>query len=877
MVLVVAALAAAWWMVASVALRDTHRNAGIIAPSAETLAGTAVPAAGGEPQRRDRAARAPPSQQDEAVGVDAVQGRVVVAPTADEPSGAGPADASLPTGTTVYVFPIPDPQVVIGDDIPSRVTAAATPHAGGAFSIDVPRVPGRRGFVVTARAPGGWLSPLVPADEPVVVLTLSRAPETISLRVIDADDGRPVGGATLRVGWPSQDPTAALRVIARSASTSADDGSAKAVVLDGEELEVTAPGFVAVVRQDPRDGDLIPLRAGAPISGTVVRAGGAPVADAIVEIGGSPGQIRRTNGAGEFRFNEAELSSAGTLTVRALNFETAYVDASPGSTDIVVELAPAPVRRLITIRAVGPDGTPLAGADVPGYGATDESGCVRGDAPAGRTEIRAAWPGWVAGTLRGSKLDGRRVLAPAEQTDGADFEIRLSAVPTSFVVVRALDPAGRPIENAKFTVAGSTAMTPRADGAQVHSVCGDPGTAALVTLASPGPPEFPGIAPRRVTTTGAPADAPADFALTAPRRIEVVVDPPRLRLRAGHSFGESAPTDADAVAVWVAQPESWNVLQPLAEADGSIVWNVTPRERVTIRAAGAGIAEINRDVTEAELAAGRVELRMTTGFAVQARAEAAGADGAVVASGARLIRRVDDRFRGVPAQRIEADGSFRFANVEPGAWTLEICYPGSLVAVSRPLEVRSDMDLGTIAVPAPVALRGTVALPDDRPAGGAEVLFTVTDADGATAEATTFTRSDGSFELRVPPAAAGTVRISKRGFGSIVALAGGGRTMPREFRLAAEGRIVVRLRKTQRESRTWSVHVESLGDTRVSWQPELAADSRDGLVEPDGDKVMTFRGLAPGRVLVIAEGAGWRFDAPVTIVAGETAVVTLGE
>jgi hypothetical protein len=224
--------------------------------------------------------------------------------------------------------------------------------------------------------------------------------------------------------------------------------------------------------------------------------------------------------------------------------------------------------------------------------------------------------------------------------------------------------------------------------------------------------------------------------------------------------------------------------------------------------------------------------------------------------------------------------AFRFERVGAGTWDLVHQTRERVNSVPRTFEVAGDVSLGAIDLPPTLHVRCAVRFADGRPAGGARVVIRTQHPLGGGEPNVAFgiTHSDGTIELPALVGADGTLTASRAGFGAVVVAVqvAESRVAP-PLVLLPEGRVEVRVQAPRDVDPACRLLFEMTTPVRARVDAPLA-DDEVWTTRPDErfDHVSVYRGLAPGRVVAIAQGRGWRLEAPVMILAGETAVVTLG-
>lgn len=531
-----------------------------------------------------------------------------------------------------------------------------------------------------------------------------------------------------------------------------------------------------------------------------------------------------------------------------------------GDTDAVIELTRASrVSGIVLL----PDGTPAADAVVDGMGKTKTDGAFRLSLGAGPQTIRAEWK-----PAKGGVFDALFGAARVDVPDGGSLdrvEIRLAPSAKSFVILRIVDGARRPVVDVQAFVvgAGNAGREVRGD-LVVLGVDKPAGVDVAVTVADYRSEGLRWSDVHATATTRASVDSAATEIILAPRR-EFTVD---VLGPDGNELPATAMPKLQLGEEW-----SFRRVAMVRETRASATWTVDPTQKYVLTLEAANFAKLRRDVTSEEIAAGQATVRLHRGAVVHGRVvspdarAAAGARvslGSVVRGGSAIGS--GDAVRG-------ADGAFRFEHVAPGAWRLLVYWPQTVV-VEREVDVGAvaDFDVGDVVIPPAATLHGVVSRPDGRPCGGATVQYVLGDDDTHTSPKVV-THEDGAFEIDVPSAAGGALVVARRGFGGVVVRLGGvDPTKALAVRLAPEGKLDVRIRLPKPPALSWSLHVLA-SDGAVRRQPEDTARMDDKLGFDERDVVS---GLGPGAVVVEISSTQWTFIATVSVVAGATTVVVVG-
>lgn len=213
----------------------------------------------------------------------------------------------------------------------------------------------------------------------------------------------------------------------------------------------------------------------------------------------------------------------------------------------------------------------------------------------------------------------------------------------------------------------------------------------------------------------------------------------------------------------------------------------------------------------------------------------------------------------------EPDGIYRIGDVPVGRAIVTAGHDKDLPLARGEVDVRAHevSDLGTLVFRSPRALCGRVTDMTGRPVGGAQLY-----AVEGNAEAKTYSRSDGSFRLFLPPWFDDFVLASKPGYGSVHRRA----VEPLDLVLPPEGkvRLEVRMRPIRGGSRGWSISARD-PSTGLQWR-HMERHLLEGTT-------YLVSGLPPGRLVLVVETSPRNGEVEVVVVAGETvpAVIELPE
>lgn len=614
------------------------------------------------------------------------------------------ADGLPAPGARVRLFPdraggAPDAWRDLAPDAPSpRATAAADGLGRFAFaaSRDTP-------WILVADAKGHVPAvALVPRgdDGAERVLTLARG-ETHALRVVDAE-GRPLAAAEALVFQGAETVRASAR---------ADAGGRIEVAVAPQDLVlVRAPGFTWELIDPPLAEPEIVLDREYRVGGVVLTAAGEPVRGVVVTVERYLWLERQlTSDDGRFLFaglGEGEVD----LALEPPGDEWLRETVQSGDERLRIVLPTARIEGTIVLR----DGTPAAGASVGtgrrGATCDDRGRFVLGRLRPGDMRIRASLGGEHEGhadvTLPAAGLTGVRiVLAPVE-------------VVRSFVAVRMTGPPGvlgaRPSAKrdgkpcgGRWEDAGEGRGTLRVDappGSEVtlHAMARDPGDRDSV----------PWLGVVHAVTSRSPGGPEIVLALRPP--VEVTV-----ACRAGDGGPLPSGVEPEITAAWAR-------VRP-AESAG--------RRRLLVPCDPDGVTI---HVTASGYLPAQVGCRPEQGAGIEVRLQRA----------ARVTGRfLDDIDWLVSGGRASFAARGFVIEAEPGTAIDIVAGKGPVPGLVRTIEVpaHSDLDLGDLALDAPIVGKGFVVDAGDSPVGGAAVRAT-----GLPREWAVTTRGDGSFTILLP-------------------------------------------------------------------------------------------------------------------------------
>jgi protocatechuate 3,4-dioxygenase beta subunit len=280
-------------------------------------------------------------------------------------------------------------------------------------------------YVVTESADGRVSYPGRSIDVPdadTFTLDLAFATSTVSGVVLDQETQKPIARA--QVSASPKDPKAP----AGSSGRTGDDGRFQLELEPGDyRVRASADDYGSTTAEASvgadGGGDLtLTLGRGLPLSGTVVDARGHGIGGLQVLANPSGGQggtgyaMSRQDGT----FSMSGLTAGGysVTTHTDLGAFARTVSVKGGDKDIVLTLRPG---GRVTVRVVGGDGQPIAGAqvfDIQGstYASTDAGGIAELAVPAGKSDMRASK----------DRLDG---AVPVEVGEGGVLVIDLKLEP----------------------------------------------------------------------------------------------------------------------------------------------------------------------------------------------------------------------------------------------------------------------------------------------------------------------------------------------------------------------------------------------------------------------------------------------------------------
>ena len=733
-----------------------------------------------------------------------------------------------------------------------REDAATRAAPGASVSNSAKSLPGATPLARPPRVRAGTESaPPDSADETVRDEVVERRfvqAQASEYLVLD-EDHRPIAGAelTLCANDVKGPPIATART--------GTDGRARLVAGRGGEVLVAADGFETVEARSQRT---IVLRRGTEIAGVVTDVTGAPIAGArlVLDHPFRSHETQTTRDDGTFRFR----GLARTVDRLALHADAngfapweQMVDAGDGELRIVLRRGAR-----VSGSVVFADGSPVPNPSVwierADHSAVAsalpaaEGGFVLDRVESGSFVLVAGTHDRPAGVPTSLPRSGRARVPLRVPEGGAitDLRVVLEDVPTSYFRLRFVDAAGQAADPESFVVADFQRRwmwTPK-NGDFVGAAIAPAGTALALKLSrsTEGP-----VPPRTVTvTTSAMPECAAEIVALSD---VVAVEGERLTVIARGPQGGELPGDT-TVELVLGERWIWKSVAPLERGPDRATWRIAAGVPHLLDVSAPGFAKTRLAID----AGGEREVRLVPAAHVRARVVLA--DDTVPED--RLMRLVFSRDERTSqwfefVSRDEA-GRLDSAPLPPGACVLRVTGPSGAIELERRFDVEpgAAIDLGTLRLP-PVSLyRGRVVDADGHSLGGASASFHASNEGGGCRQQS---GPDGTFEIRLPANASGALVVSKQGFGSAVAGVDGVPSEPREFRLGAEGRILVRILHPPPTYSTWVRTPDGL----VSWQP---ATERN-----DEGRILT--GLAPGPVVVVLSAGPERTRA-VVVVAGRT-------
>ena len=288
-------------------------------------------------------------------------------------------------------------------------------------------------------------------------ITQGQEPQRVACTLVDRSTGKPVAGARLLPAWGNGIVPAVSDASGRIETLAADSGSGQ-VVPQAHRRVVLPDGLKPA--HDPVPSRIV-LEAGLPLRARLLRADGTPVANARVLLNSAIREPDR--GWGGIEWPE-QTDADGRLTVGCLQrgqCATAFVEVDGGwqmflSTmpNAYNDLGDVTVTGSLRIegRVVGPDGAPVAGAEIlllpPRIGAA---------APAFPPPVRTvvanrlgqfAVPGLFAGVWSLAARARSLGIATATCAGSTPCPIQLTLPAAATVSGRVLDPEGRGVARA---------------------------------------------------------------------------------------------------------------------------------------------------------------------------------------------------------------------------------------------------------------------------------------------------------------------------------------------------------------------------------------------------------------------------------------------
>ena len=758
----------------------------------------------------------------------------------DAAEGAPIADAEILVARRRT--PVPELPFLDGET-PGEAEVRTTTSAVGKFRAGVPDA---GPWLVTVRAP-----------EHVDAAAVAGAGDTLEMRLfadsvetltVVRDDGEtPIAGAEVIVLAENFKPPARLRLVTD------ENGVVTLHVCKGETLMVGARDCATTFEHASAGERRVRLKPGACIAGVVRDHAGQGVAGAVLRIATSELRAWKCDAEGRFSVDGVWMErGCCPFEVQADGYLQWVGPLACGATDEVVEL-----RRAVRVEGtvLGPDGKPAARVAVESLAdpaVTDASGAFNVEINPQTPQVHAHWE------ANGVVLDGRTAVDAADGGTVSGVVVRLAHAERprgSFIVLHVVDSAGHLVYDVDLGGFGGERC-----GDRLIRACNDPpGTKRTVSLRD--------IARKwsardiDVVTQASQDATPTEVRLPELREFTVEVRRPN---------GE--PFEWVAVKMLLGEEATSHDEVARVRADvTSTTWVVGCSKRYFLSIESAEFAAYDRMLTEDEIAAGKLVVRLDPGVTVRGR---------LVCTDPAMLRRVDlwfdrdlriggDARRVNPAIECDEDGAFRVSRVAAGSWRLSVFWEFATV-VERAVRVAGgdDVDLGDVVVPPPRVVRGVVELPDGRPCGGAtiEPFMAYDEIDTPS----TPTGADGAFAIEAPSLRGCALLVLRRGVGAaVVSLDDLDPTRPLVVRLATGGRIDVRARRPFDAPQQWRLAVRVPGGVVFK-----AIDATPVCDMRGFDHRVVFDFVPPGRATVFSEEL--RLERDVDVVAGRTVEVVLG-
>jgi len=671
--------------------------------------------------------------------------------------------------------------------------------------------------------------------------------------VIDLWD-RPVEGALARLRAPG-------RVRPLGVARSDANGEFVMPVARGTTLQVGAPGYLLAEVTSPQGRWRRPvvLRPDAELAGVVEDEAGCPLSGVrvVCERPFRPGSAATTDAAGRFRLDGVDPGHDATVSIEQPGYARLDAIAAPGSVDLRLVLRRAPpAARMADLAGVveGPDGRPVAGADVasnavgPGTRTARDGSFTLAVAAGARYTVWAAagaTPALPGEPLPPPALRGKATI----EVPGPPVRVTLERVPRSFLALRFVDVSGRPVPGIGIWP-GLAMHASDEEGRMLVAAELPPGSRARL------------VASQRCFRT--PFEASTYEQSECPEQEIVLGGHPRAELVVRLPDGTPLPPGLRAKI----QLYPWQAI-PLGGTERSdrVSFEFDPeaaawcRGKLFVTISAPGYLE-SRPRPPLPENGGIVEVRLESGARVTGRLVTSEGTPARTTAWIRALPQ-DGEGDGIRASAEAGDGRFELPRIAPGRWRLIAGYHAGVPLWQLPIDARdgSDIDVGTVSLPPARAMSGTVTDDHGVPLSGVRIEI-VGDVEFRTA-----TNAAGSFTLPLPDWARVVVRASKAGYGT------------RGFPLAAAQRVVlpeagsvdlaiVRGERLDPNQTGFALYASPPG-ARWSWQPEAPQERlEDGWLYHCTD-------LPPGPLEFRAETPEGKFRVTVDVIPGRTVEATL--
>lgn len=767
------------------------------------------------------------------------------------PAGAGVAAVELARGRVVTLEvigpegePRPGVRVVLADDLPLGETDDA-----GRLSTTLPAGEA----ALRAVAPdGAWAEVVVPSagdEEPGPITVRLASPHRLEGRVVDADRHTPIAAAWV---W-HEGSKRAVRTDGRGAFSLAIPFRRPA------QLAATAAGHLPSVAASGARQVVIGLEPAARLHGRLLDPNGHPVSAGTItlapaDVAAPPAERSAwawSDEEGCFLLNGLPPEPAW-LRVRGAGFvpEIHTVRLARAAETGPVELTLEPALRAVG-RVVGPEGEPVAGAEVHLLPSTSRRSAealltaservihVRTGAageftapgvPPGELDLSIHGPGWAPRTIQ--EAEGTMVAAGI--VDLGTFALEPAVSLEGWVT----SPEGEPLSGVAVT---ATAAEPAA-------VAGEP--AGPVTTDAQGWFAVPDLAAGRAVTLRFEREGwqPVVRNGAVPPAPALHVEMERATALSGRVFDESGRpvAGAEVMARRLTDAEEWLVGLVRSDDRGAFDLAGLPAGRLRVIARATGWASGMTDPLE--LAPGEVrrdlEIELPRGAALAGTVRTV--EGKPVA-GARLIATPEDR-RGLvlPLETTSGDeGTYRLDGLDLGSWSLTVSHPDH-PRLRHSVRVDAGEQRLDLTLEPGSEIAGRVVTEAAVPASGARVRLVPQNA--VAVPPPSVTAPDGTF--RFTGLAAGTYRLSAELDGAAAARDVDLSTAPLadlELRLAPGGSVAGRVLGLS-AAELAAGHVTAAGPDGAVRHASLSADGGyrlEGLSA--GAWILTARGGEDGR------------------------------